>query len=68
MCMYLGIIDDLIHMDAAEVILATKLVAETTLNELLVSPLGGQWEGLVLWYSCMTGSVHNSVLVMSRAQ
>ena len=55
-------------MDAAEVILATKLVAETTLHELLVSPLGGQWEGLVLWYSCMTGSVHISVLVMSIAQ
>ena len=36
MSMYLGIIDDLIHMDAAEVILATKLVTETILHELLV--------------------------------
>ncbi len=53
MCMYLGIIDDLIHMDAAEVILATKLVTETILHELLVHLLvvnGKAWYcGIVVY-------------------
>ena len=64
---YIGIIDDLIHMDAAEVILATKLVAETTLHERLLHLWVVNWKAwhcgiVVRQEACI---IH---LVMSVAQ